>query len=173
MDNPILDDGFEPEYPKIQQENIPSINTLIISVNEKIGKQKVARGVFIFLGVFTFLFALYSYFSSPISKDVYLILLQGVIISVFYIILAIVILYNHILSISIGIIAFIALHFIGFTNIYEFMFGIVLKFPLLYFLVTGLIASFKIKKNLKALKHLDVPNKDIDAARKLKLMETF
>ncbi len=175
MNQSILDENFEQKNAKTRKEDIPSINILINSVNEKIGQIKIARGTFIFLGLISIFSSLYVHYYSSIH---YLHVewnwkTFGVILApIIYFGCAIGISINHKTSILIGLLSFISMHIAySYFDVFAIIMGLLLKFPVIYFLGSGLIASHKMESDIHTLGMLGLPKKDRVKAYALKKIE--
>ena len=165
MENHILDENLG---SNLDRKSIARINNVKIFVNAKIRDVKVGRGTLIVIGVFLILasFINIQIFGEVIAHSNPAESLPKAII---YILCAIGISFKPRLSLIIGFSFFLLVQAYYALNDASSIFNwILVKIPIIYFLVNGIIACSKLSKISEELLSLGVPMNEIDLIKKLK-----
>jgi hypothetical protein len=170
MKNQILDENFKHENLNrdLDKKITAQINTLKIYIDASIRDIKTGRNTLIVVGVFYILASTINIFYNSVELSK-IQPLEAILKATFYIACAIGVKFNPKLSLILGLSFYILVQlFNGFADINLVLSWILIKIPIVYFLISSISASFKLLKNSEKLLMLGVPEQEIELIKKLK-----
>lgn len=168
MPDYLLDDQFQEK----ESFNTDELNTILKVRNEASDLVSAIRAARTMLFILAGLSGLSIVFilmqNDPISSVV---IFSAIIVSI-YLFLAVIVPKNPAVALSTVLGLYILLLIMNYLSNPSIDFGILMRILVIYFLVKGVRAAFKLPKKLQELQQLGVPSHWIDTAKKLKELPT-
>ena len=174
MSEEILDEGFNIDENKIEfdKKTITQINLTKIDVNENIKHVKNARITLFVLSILALLSIIISYFYNPYDVSIIEVMIESLLFASIYAACAVGVKFNSRTALIIGLSVYILIQLLYiFVDVKTLFSGLLIKMIIIYFLVKGISASFKLKKDLEKLFRLGVPLHEIEMVKRLEKVE--
>ncbi len=172
MKNQLLDDNlFNGNTPQLDAATVKKINLLKIEVNDNIKKVQYARYVFVGLCLLAVVGMIIGIGTNEYGLKPAWIVGEAVIMIILYGTCGALLPRKPMLWIGVGLAIYILFHLLVFIAMpASIVQGFLIKIVVLAGLISGLVAAGKLKKDLRELRMLGVPEREIKRAQDLEKM---